>query len=223
MIDYLIVIQPLESSLTDAQIAQQLSTLTRGSIPIAELENFLLFEQLAWRNEITATWQGPLIDEINTNANGLAAGLTELFRHINKTRSTRISTNEQEWADQAALLMGGLLQTGLITQDQYNSIYGLAGGKLYGDVTEADIAASREAHAEQERLRAEEEERLRQEAIARQEEMEAERLRFEQFQKLQNDFTTSYNVNIAPLVDEQNTDSAAWQAAIQNMAANWGV
>lgn len=223
MIDYLLEVQPLEGSLTDLQIVQKYSVLTRGSIPIADLENLLLFEELAWRNEITAAWQGPLIDEINSNANGLAAGLTELFRHINKTRSTRISTQEDEWAVKASLLLGGLLQSGLITQDQLDQVYGLAGGLLYPNITEADIVASREAHAEQERLRAEEDERLRQEAIARQEEAEAERLRYEQFQKLQNDFTTSYNVNIAPLVDEQNTDSAAWQAAIQNMAANWGV
>ncbi len=58
MIDYLIEIKPLELlGLTNEQIASRLSCFTNSDIPLAEVENFLDFENLAVRNPVTGNWE----------------------------------------------------------------------------------------------------------------------------------------------------------------------
>jgi hypothetical protein len=50
---------------------------------------------------------------------------------------------------------------------------------------------------------------------------EAEALR-ELVEAQENKYVTLYNQNIAPLIDANNPDDAAWQAALTNMATEWG-
>ena len=143
MIDYLTDVQPLEATMTDAEIASVLSASTSRDIQIADLENFLDFEGLAARNAITGSWEGPLPDEIASNANGLSAGLSALFNHINKPRSVIVDTTVSPWAEQAFQLTSGLIAAGLITSAQQDSFYDLGGGRPNPSLTSADVATCR--------------------------------------------------------------------------------
>ena len=71
-----------------------------------------------------------------------------------------------------------------------------AGGKVHSGVTEADVVASQTAY---------EQEQATQAAVA----------------ALENQYVALYNTNIAPLIDNQETDSAVWGAALQTMANEW--
>ena len=148
MIDYESVIKPLEQSgKTDQQIASILSSVTRYPVPISELENMLDFNGLAKRNPINGSWEGPIADEIINDVHGLGDGLSELFSHINKSRSTEIAMNVPSWAERAGLLVSGLVASGIMTPFIADSVYALGGGKLYGDVTADDVSSSRTSHA----------------------------------------------------------------------------
>jgi Skp family chaperone for outer membrane proteins len=107
-----------------------------------------------------------------------------------------------------------------------------AGGRPYANTVESDIAAAKQDYADQ--LAAEEAARevARQEEEARQAEqqareeemarrMEEEEAKQVALMQLQAQYTRVYNSNIAPLIDGQSVDSAAWKAAIQTMADSW--
>ena len=89
-----------------------------------------------------------------------------------------------------------------------------AGGRL-SPVTEDDVVASKTTwEQEQAEIASREEERRQAE--------EAEILNQQQLDQLNNKYISLYNSNIAPLLDANNSDDAAWQASLTNMATEWG-
>ena len=149
--DYLADIKPLEDvGKTDAEIVTILSGKTNAPIKIGDLENFLTFEDLASKNAIRANWEGVLIDEINDNQFGLAAGLTELFKHINKSRSETVDTTVNEWAEQSWLLTGGLVAAGLLSDGQREDFYNLGRGRRYRGITEEAVVELRNQYNNEE-------------------------------------------------------------------------
>lgn len=148
---YLTDIKPLETlGKTDAEIVTILNGKTQIPIKISDLENFFTFQGLATKNPITANWEGPLIDEINSNDNGLSAGLTELFQHINKTRSENVDTTVNDWSGKSWLLTNGLVSAGIITPEQRDAFYDLGRGRTFKDTTEDTIDSLRTQYYEEE-------------------------------------------------------------------------
>ena len=118
--------------------AEIISSRTIRPISLAELENLLSFEGLAWRNEITGSWEGPLVEVMNLGGE-IGEGLVELFRHINKTRSVQIETNKAEWAVKCRRLLDGLVTGGVITQEQSDKVVALGGGRPYQGVDDEQV------------------------------------------------------------------------------------
>lgn len=143
-IEYLRDVKPLEDQgMSDADIASLLAASTNKDISIAELENFLDFENLAMRDALSGTWVGTLPDEVTNNVFGLGPGLAALFSHMNKPRSIIVDTTVSPWATDALALTNGLLAAGLITQAQHDGFYDLANGRPNPDLVEQDIIDSR--------------------------------------------------------------------------------
>ena len=144
-------------SLGDAPASEKalvLSSLTVHPIPLQDLENLLDSEQLAWRDEVTSQWSGPLVDAMS-NASPVSDGLAELFRHLNKIRSVHIETDKPEWAVKCSQLLDGLIYVGLLSAEQKLKVLTLGGGRLNGDVTVEDVdvhvAADSERQARKQR------------------------------------------------------------------------
>jgi hypothetical protein len=76
------------------------------------------------------------------------------------------------------------------------SLVNLAGGRPDQGTTEADIVASQQAY-------------------------EAEQAENEALAALDQQYWSLHNQFISPLQDARNTNSADWQTALNNMAANW--
>lgn len=124
--------------LSAEQKAEIISSRTIRPIPLADLENLLSFEGLAWRNEITGSWEGQLIEVMNLGGE-IGEGLVELFRHINKTRSIQIETNQAEWAVKCRRLLDGLVIGGVLTQEQSDKVVALGGGRPYQNVDDEQV------------------------------------------------------------------------------------
>lgn len=128
--------------LGDVSVAEKaliLSSLTREPISLQDLENFLDEQQLAWRDEITSAWTGPLVAIMDGEGGALGEGLAELFRHMNKIRSVHVETDKPEWAVKCTQLLEGLQLAGVISEAQADAIVDLGGGKLHGLVTIDEI------------------------------------------------------------------------------------
>lgn len=141
MIDYIKHVAPLESSgLEPSKIALVLSSVTNVNISVAELENLLSEESLARRNPITGSWEGVLVDRM-AEGGALSEGLEELFSHLNKPRSVVIETSSVSWSAKAYSLLRLLVESGDVSEVQVLKVYELAGGRLFGDITEQEVLA----------------------------------------------------------------------------------
>lgn len=183
--------------MTGEEAHAALRSKTVNPILIADLENFLTWEGLASRNPVSGQWQGPLVDEINNNAYGLAAGLTELFSHINKPRSVTIGTDHVAWAWKAEQLLAGCELAGLITPDQHTRFHNLGGG-LAGNVP-ADhnsFLTQKQAHND---------------AVAYAD-LKAD---------MEATFWSHYNASVVPELDGGNVTKEGMIAALRAMADNW--
>ncbi len=208
MIDYITQVKPLEDlEMSDAEIAALLAASTASDIPVGELENYLTFQALATRNPITGAWEGPLIDEITGNVYGLGPGLSALFSHVNKPRSTVIDTTVSPWASDAAALTAGLVAAGLLTAQQQSDFYDLGGGLPNAGLTEADVTQSRVDWEAAEAARQAEEEARQAEEAARQAHAE-----------WVNGYWTQHNATVAPVLDAGTVDDAALVAALRSLA-----
>ena len=139
--------------LGDVSVAEKaliLSSLTREPISLQSLENLLDEQQLAWRDEITSAWTGPLVALMDGEGGALGEGLAELFRHMNKLRSVHIETNKPVWAVKCIQLLEGLQLAGAISEAQADAIVDLGGGKLHGLVTIDEINFALQAEADKE-------------------------------------------------------------------------
>lgn len=208
MIDYLIEIKPLELlGLTNEQIASRLSCFTNSDIPLAEVENFLDFENLAVRNPVTGNWEGSLINVIGGASQELSDGVSELFVHLNKPRSFSINTTQKEWAIKCSALLAGLVSVGVITPEQSAAFVELGGGLRYGIVGEADVAQSR---TDYENMLAQQEA----ERIAEEERMAVEEARYQ----LIAEYLEQYNTIVASVVDSESPTKANIAAALRSCA-----
>ena len=188
----------------NAEKAALLSSLTGNPIDLQALENFLGDEGLAWRDEITGNWAGP-VPAVVASGGDLGAGVAELLRHLNKIRSVHIESDKPEWALKCSSLLAGLVLAGVITQEQSDKVIALGGGLRHGVISEQDILNAI----------AEEEARIAQEAA------DAENLAAHEIQL--NKWSAAYNTNIAPLLDSKESDPMAWAQAVQAIANNWSV
>ncbi len=146
MIDYSSHVAPLESvGLEPSQIALVLSSVTNANIPVAELENLLSEESLARRNPITGAWEGVLVDKM-LEGDAIGDGLEELFSHLNKPRSVSIETSQRPWAEKSYSLVRALVDSGELSEVQVLKIYELAGGRIFGDVSEQDVLDAKSAN-----------------------------------------------------------------------------
>ena len=199
---------------SDSDKAAILSAVTRKPIALGELENLLDAEGLLWHDEITGHWTGPLVSYMTGNSDQLSDGLKELLRHMSKTRSERIDSHLPEWALKCKGLLDGLVLAGVINDMQADAVHALGGGRAYGDVTAAEVAAAvqaddeAKAQAEADRIAAEALFQERANAVALMEELQG-----------------LVNTHAAPLANGFNltTDRAAWAAAIDAIRSNWSV
>lgn len=159
--------------------AEIISSRTSKPIPLAELENLLSFEGLAWRNEITGSWEGALVEAMSYGGE-VGQGLAELFRHINKTRSLHIETDKAEWALKCKALLDSLVMLSVLTQEQADKVVALGGGRPHQSFTVEQVSAE----------------------IVNEEARVAEAARYDEFMRLsaeiQNDF-------ILPAIDSDET------------------
>jgi len=144
MIQYSDISDLLSEGKTPAQIAALLAVRTVRPIQIADLENYVAFQGIAWRNPITSDWEGPLIVAMGNEAfpADLRGGIGALLGHVNKPRSTIIDTTQEPWASQASALLPGLLVTGILSETQVGEVLALAGGYRYPGVDEAAVEAA---------------------------------------------------------------------------------
>lgn len=210
--------------LTNEEVVAIYGHVTRAPIDCGELENWLDNQSLAQRDAITGSWAGMLIDVMQ--AGGLlGAGITKLFSHLNKPRSTQVETNLSEWAGLGGQLIGGLQQAGVITPDQAAAFYELGDGRLYNGINEQDVQEIRDIEAQ----RIADEEAAEAQRIADEEAAEAQRIadaeaqaiedaaRAEFFARLQR-YNELFNIHISPLATAENTDDATWIDALQAMS-----
>jgi hypothetical protein len=144
MIQYSDISDLLSEGKTPAQIAALLAVRTVRPIPIADLENYVAFQGIAWRNPITSDWEGPLIIAMQNEAfpAELRGGIVTLLGHVNKPRSVIIDTTQEPWASQASALLPGLMATGILSESQVSEVLALAGGYRYPGVDEAAVQAA---------------------------------------------------------------------------------
>jgi len=144
MIQYNDISDLLSEGKTPAQIAALLAVRTVRPIQIADLENYVAFKGIAWRNPITSDWEGPLIVAMGNEAfpADLRGGIGALLGHVNKPRSVIIDTTQDPWASQASALLPGLLATGILSQTQVGEVLALAGGYRYPGVDESAVDAA---------------------------------------------------------------------------------
>lgn len=188
----------------NADKAALLSSLTGNPIDLQALENLLGDEGLAWRDEITGNWAGP-VPAVVAGGGELGAGVAELLRHLNKIRSVHIESNRPEWALKCSSLLTGLVLAGVITQEQSDKVIALGGGLRHGVISEQDVVDAI----------AEEEARVAQEAV------DAANLAAHTVEA--EKWAAAYNTNIAPLLDARESDPMAWAQAVQAIANNWSV
>lgn len=137
----------LAAELSHADIAQALSLMLAAPVPAADLENYFDDRNLAERG--LSGWEGPLVTAISNQALPveLRAGLEDLFKHLNKPRSTQINTHEPDYGVQSHLMMAGLVAAGIITEDDHAAFDLLGGGHLYpAGVSEQEVADAIAAH-----------------------------------------------------------------------------
>lgn len=199
--DYSADIKPLEDrGLADDQIASILSSFTIKDIPLAEVENFLDFEGLAARNPVTGNWEGALVNVIGGASQELSDGVSELFVHLNKPRSTSIATTQEEWAIKSSSLLAGLISANVITSQQSSGFIALGSGLRHGVVTGADVAQSRTDYNDM----------LAQEEARRQ----AEEAKF----ALTEEFYETYNTHVASVLDAESPTKAEIIAGLRAAA-----
>lgn len=194
MIDYLTDIQPLESSLSDAEIAIHLSTRTAAPIDAPAARDALLESGSVVVDPATGNRIGPLIDHYSSLEDGQDKVLLAWFLNYVFGEGTAIETNSYPRSAQFAAVEGGLPAE---IAPVASLIVNAAGGRPDAGTVSADVSSARELYLL---------------------EQQANQAMQDQEQK----YTTLYNQNIAPLIDSNDAGDAAWQAALANMASQWG-
>lgn len=194
MIDYLTDIQPLEGDLSDAEIAIHLSTRTSRPIDAPAARDALLESGAVVVDPATGNRIGPLIEHYSSLADGQDKVLLAWFLNYVFSEGTAIETNSYPRSAQFAAVEGGLPAE---IASVAAAVVIAAGGRPGAGTVAADVSSVRELYLLEQQT---------------QEEVQGQEMRY----------VTLYNQNIAPLIDANNPDDAAWQAALTNMATEWG-
>ena len=186
--------------MTNEEAVVYFGVLTNTGIPCGDLENLLGWAGLAERNPVTGSWEGSLIDFMNSNVvPALGEGLRDLFSHLNKPRSETVDTTVHSWASEMDALLGGLLQVGVVTQLFIDDVIELGVGYAYPDLDVDAVQALRDEEAE------------RVAAAEAQASFDVNRVRYDEL----------YNIHIAPLAVDSTADASSWVAALQAMSDNF--
>jgi len=219
-IDYLSEVKPLESELTNEQIAAHLNAKTAMPLMPDAAKYELADSGAVLQDPVRINERsGSLIDyyqalEAGDSKDLIAFALGRIYG------GEPVSLNEYPRSVQFASVMATLPE-GL--QDVAAKLISVSGGHVHQGVTADDVAASKAAW-EQAEADSITEEKLRQEAerIAREEKKAEEERQRQIDEKLQaNDaqFWSLYNQHVAILKDAREVDG--WKAAIQSMADGW--
>ena len=194
MIDYIRDIQPLEGDLSDAEIADHLSSRTAAPIDAPAARDSLLESGSIVVDPATGNRIGPLIDYYSSLDDGQDKVLLAWFLNYVFGTGSKVETNSYPRSSQFAAVEGGLPAE---IAPVASVIVSAAGGRPDAGTVSADVSSARELYLLEQQT---------------QEEVQGQEMKY----------VTLYNQNIAPLIDANNPDDAAWQAALTNMATQWG-
>jgi len=219
-IDYLSEIKPLESELTNEQIASHLNSKTAMPLMPDTAKYELADSGAVLQDPVRINERsGTLIDYYQSLEAGGAKDLIAFFLgriYGDQSVATDQYPRSIQFASVEASLPADL-------QAVSAKLVESAGGRPHSGVTEQDVIDAKAAWEQAEADRIAEEERKAAEEAAAREEKKAEEERQRQIdEKLQaNDaqFWSLYNQHVAVLKDAREVDG--WQAAIQSMADGW--
>ena len=216
-IDYLSEVKPLESELTDENIAVHLNSKTEYSMSSEECKYILQDTAAVLLDPVHVDQRsGSLIDYYQSLEAGDAKDLIAFF--LGRIYGDQpVSTDQYPRSIQFASVEASLPAE---LQEVSAKLVESAGGRPHAGVTAAEVAATRAAweQAEADRI-AEEQAKAEAEAIAREEKrQEAERQQqiTEQLNANEQQYMTLYNQNIAVLINDREV--AGWKEALQKMA-----
>lgn len=193
MIDYLSEVKPLQDAgVSNADIATHLNARTLGSMQSQASIYVLQDTGAVLIDPVTGNKFGSFITYYESLPDGDAKNLIA-FALDRWYSGQDVSTDEYPRSVQFDSVCATLPADLQAVCDQ---LVAEAGGKVHSGVTEADVVASQTAY---------EQEQATQAAVA----------------ALENQYVALYNTNIVPLIDNQETDSAVWGAALQTMANEW--
>ena len=193
MIDYLRDIQQLEGDLSDAEIANHLSSRTAAPIDAAAARDALLESGSVVVDPATGNRIGPLIAYYSSLDDGQDKVLLAWFLNYVFGTGSKVETNSYPRISQFAAVEGGLPAE---IAPVAAAIVNAAGGRPDAGTVVADVSTARELYL------------LEQQANQAMQDQEQKYVRL-------------YNQNIAPFLDAKNADDAAWQAALADMASQW--
>ena len=219
-IDYLSEIKPLESELTNEQIASHLNSKTAMPLMPDTAKYELADSGAVLQDPVRINERsGTLIDYYQSLEAGGAKDLIAFFLgriYGDQSVATDQYPRSIQFASVEASLPADL-------QAVSAKLVESAGGRPHSGVTEQDVIDAKAAWEQAEADRIAEEERKAAEEAAAREEKKAEEERQRQIdEKLQaNDaqFWSLYNQHVAVLKDAREVDG--WKAAIQAMADGW--
>jgi short subunit dehydrogenase-like uncharacterized protein len=197
MIDYLMDIKPLQDEgVSNATIAAHLSARTAIGMSTESTRKTLQETGTVITDPVMVNQRsGTLIDFYQTLPAGDNQTLIAWFlSEVFSMTAVAISTNQYPRSLQFASVEAALPVEIQVVSEQ---LVAASGGRLDAGTTEAQVVEIQTTWEEAEALR-------------------------ELVEAQENKYVTLYNQNIAPLIDANNPDDAAWQAALTNMATEWG-
>ena len=197
MIDYLMDIKPLQDEgVSNTTIAEHLSARTAIGMSTESTRTTLQETGTCITDPVMVNQRsGTLIDFYQTLPAGDNQTLIAWFlSEVFSMTAVAISTNQYPRSLQFASVEAALPVEIQVVSEQ---LVAASGGRLDAGTTEAQVVEIQTTWEEAEALRV---------LVEAQE----------------NKYVTLYNQNIAPLIDANNPDDAAWQAALTNMATEWG-
>ena len=211
MIDYINEVKPLEGELSDAQISAHLNAKTANAMQ-PEPSSYILSDTGAVLSSPSdGSRFGSLIDHYAV-ADDDAKNLIAFFIERILDNKQEVSTNDYPRSVQFQSVCASFPAE---LQSVCEKLISEAGGRPHSDVVEADVIASREAYEAAEADRIAQEEQAQAEA-------EAAQLVNQQLLELESRYLALYNQFIgSALIDQRVVDESAWQAGLDNMAANW--
>jgi len=195
MIDYPNDIKPLEDAgLSDAEIAHHLASRTATSMSCSSSRVALQESGVVVEDPVTGTRGGPLIDHYIELPQGVEKSLLSWYISHVFGGGDVVSTDSHPQSSRFAMVEAGLpVELAPVVA----AIVASAGGRPDSETVAGDVITIRELYLLEQQT---------QSAVEVQE----------------NKYVTLYNQNIAPLIDSQDADDAAWQEALTSMASEWG-